>query len=351
MEPLTISHGLMKHSVCSKHTAMQILGHLCHSSPAHQTKMKCGVPDIVTPRPYLPDGSMVVHVPLKPLPPGLQWAMYLLNKMHLQIEFILEQSGYLDLQRHGFKWNLHYNERVYPAVVLHPYIPFIIGDTKGHNRLCGHYTAQFEKVKQLCRVCECTTLLSGYSKTKFNHRKPAAVNRLITRANSAVSRVGATANLNALKDMSQNNLSKGLCRACFGSHNEGGIFGACPGEMLHLQVLPVFASQAGGQNSVAVKRYDALCARIGTQLSRHSDCDLPRMNFTKGLSSGTNQYCDVGADVKRVKPNRTLPTTRDWKNNTAQRGIRYWHPPVGISVKLEFPGRYFGNFPIFLVAR
>ncbi len=46
MEPLTISHGLMKHNVRSKHTAMRILGYVCHSSPAHQTKMKGGVPDI-----------------------------------------------------------------------------------------------------------------------------------------------------------------------------------------------------------------------------------------------------------------------------------------------------------------
>ena len=174
MEPLTISHGLMKHSVRSKHTTMRILGYVYHSSPAHQPKMKgAGVPDIVTPRPYLPAGSVIAHVPLRPLP-NLPWATYLLNKMHLQIEFILEESGYLDLQRNGCKWNLHYNERVYP-VVLHPYIPFIIGDTEGHDRLCGHSTARFEKIKQLCcRVCECPTRLSGYSKAKFNHRKPAA---------------------------------------------------------------------------------------------------------------------------------------------------------------------------------
>ncbi len=50
MKPLTISHGLMKHNVCSKHTTMLILGYVCHSSPAHQTKMKGGVPHIVTPR-------------------------------------------------------------------------------------------------------------------------------------------------------------------------------------------------------------------------------------------------------------------------------------------------------------
>jgi hypothetical protein len=239
MEPLTISHGLMKHSVRSKHTAMRILGYVCHSSPVHQTKMKGGVPDVVTPPPYLPDGSVIAHVPLKPLPGLPCWATYLLNKMRLQIEFILEVSGYLDLQRHRFKWNLHYNKRVYP-VVLHPYIPFIIGDTEGHNRLCGHYGARFEKVKQLCRVCKCPTHLSGYSKAKFIHRKPAAINRLIAGANSAVSRVGATTNLNALKDMSQNYLRNGFGRARFGFHNDRGIFGACPGEMLHLVLLGWF---------------------------------------------------------------------------------------------------------------
>ncbi len=101
MEPLTISHGLKKHSVPSKHTAVQILGCVCHSSPTHQTMMKCGVPNIVTRRPYLPDRSGVAHVPPKPLP-GLPWTTYLLNQMHLQIEFILKESGYLDLQRHEF---------------------------------------------------------------------------------------------------------------------------------------------------------------------------------------------------------------------------------------------------------
>jgi hypothetical protein len=171
---------------------------------------------------------------------------------------------------------------LYP-VVLHPYIPFIIGDTEGHDRLCGHYTARFEKVKQLCLACECPPHLSGYSKAKFNHRKPAAINRLIYGAHSVESKIGVTTNLNALKNMSQNYLRNGFGLARFGSHNDREMFGACPGEMLHLvslgwfkYCLEAFASQAGGKNLVAVKRYDSLCAtRIGTQLSRHSDRDLP----------------------------------------------------------------------------
>ena len=159
--------------------------------------------------------------------------------MHLQIAFILEELGYLDHQHNGFKWNLHYNDRVY-EVVLHPYIPFIIGDTEGYDRLCGHYTAQFKAVKQLCRVCECPTHLSGYSKANFPHRKPAAINRLVAGANEARNPLIAGRNLTALKELSQSYLHSGFSKARFGSQNYRGIFGACPGEMLHLVLLGWF---------------------------------------------------------------------------------------------------------------
>ena len=176
------------------------------------------------------------------------------------------------------------NGKVYP-IVLHPYFPFIIGDTEGHDCLCGHYSARFGSIKQLCRVCECPTLESGYSKAKYPHRKPAAINRLVRRIGD----------LEGLKAMSQNCLVNSIDQACFGLHNKRGIFGACPGEMLHLislgwfkYCLEAFAAQAGGPDSVSLKYYDRLCASIGGRLSRHSDRDLPRMKFPKGFSSGTN---------------------------------------------------------------
>ncbi len=201
----------------------------------------------------------------------------------MQIKFILEESGFLELQRNGFDWMLHYNGQIHP-VVLHPYIPFIIGDTEGHDRLCGHYTARFSSVAQLCRVCECPTLESGYSKGKYRHRKPAVINKLVQ-----------SGDLNGLKAMSQNYLVNGFDQARFGLHNNRGIFGACPGEMLHLislgwfkYCLEAFCAQAGGSTSLALKHYDRLCASIGKRLSRHSDRNLPRMNFPKGFSSGKN---------------------------------------------------------------
>jgi hypothetical protein len=76
MEPLTISHGLVTHSIRSKHTAMRILGYICHSSPGHQPDLKDGVPsNINQPRPYLPPGSMAATVPLLPHP-SLTWPTY-----------------------------------------------------------------------------------------------------------------------------------------------------------------------------------------------------------------------------------------------------------------------------------
>ena len=281
MEPMTISHGLLKHSVRSQHTAMRILGYIFHG-PTHQPNFKDGKV-IIHDRPLdLPSGTVIGHAPLKPLP-NITWSTYILNEMHMQINFILEESGFLDLQRNGFHWMLHYNQKVHP-IVLHPYIPFIIGDTEGHDRLCGHYTARFSSIKQLCRVCECPTLESGYSKGKYRFRKPSVINKLV--------RAG---NLKQLKGMSQNYLHNGFHLARFGLHNDRGIFGACPGEMLHLislgwfkYCLEGFAAQAGGPNSVGLKQYDRLCALIGKRLSRQSDRDLPRMNFPKGFSSGAN---------------------------------------------------------------
>ncbi|KAI2507334.1 hypothetical protein MHU86_7054 [Fragilaria crotonensis] len=64
--------------------------------------------------------------------------------------------------------------------------------------------------------------------------------------------------------MSQNHLKNGFEGVRFGMHNKRGIFGACPGEMLHLILLGWFNyclqafSAHAGPKSQALKDYDAL---------------------------------------------------------------------------------------------
>lgn len=280
MEPITISHGLLKHSIRSLPMAMRILGYINHSTPAHLPSESEFDIEFNNPT-NLPKDTVLVKNPL-PRNPNVSWATYLLNEAHMQIQFIFEESGFLKLQKHGFHWNLHYNNKVHP-VVFHPYVPFIIGDTEGHDRLCGHYVARFAKVQQLCRICECPTQFTGYSKSKYRHRLPHRIDSLVKR--------GKTEQLQLL---SQNYLKSGFADIRFGLHNNRGIFGACPGEMLHLislgwfkYCLQAFSAQAG-PTSVALKHYDLLCANLGVKMSRQSDRDIPRVNFPKGFSSASN---------------------------------------------------------------
>jgi hypothetical protein len=140
-DTITISRGLLKHTVRLQAIAMCILGYIHHSAPAHLPALSELDTELNAPS-GLPHGTVVVEASLRRIK----------NELHIQIQFILEELGFLQLQRKGFRWNLQYNAKIYP-IVFHPHVPFVIGDTEGHNRLCGHYTARFSKIQQLNRIC------------------------------------------------------------------------------------------------------------------------------------------------------------------------------------------------------
>ena len=271
MEPINFSLGIFKHSVRSLPAAMRVLGYInLQATPDNEEDTDDdGVPT--------PDHKVTFRSKTK-----ANKAARDLNDYHAQIEFILQESGFIELQEAGFKWILNYRNRKIP-VTFRIYVPFIVGDTEGHDRYCGHYTARFARICQLCRICECPTKRCGYSKAKYRYRRPSKVDRLV-----------ALNETKELQAMSQQKLINGFRKVRFGSHNKRHIFGACPGEMLHLVTLgwfkycmASFSSQAGS-TSVPLGQHGVLCAEIGKSLSRQSDRELPRTNFPDGFSSGAN---------------------------------------------------------------
>jgi hypothetical protein len=121
---------------------MRILGYINHSTPANLPSDAKVDPKFNAPTDLPNDVHRVKDQLLCPND-DLSWArMLLLNETHMQINFVLEESGFLRLQKHDFRWNLQYNGIMHPTV-FHPYVPFIAGDTEGHDRLCAHYTADF----------------------------------------------------------------------------------------------------------------------------------------------------------------------------------------------------------------
>jgi hypothetical protein len=71
--------------------------------------------------------------------------------------------------------------------------------------------------------------LTGYSKSKFPHQHAKAIDALVLKAKT-----------NQLKFLSQNYLKNCFAEVQFGLHNWRAIFGACPGQMLHLISLGWF---------------------------------------------------------------------------------------------------------------
>jgi hypothetical protein len=84
---------------------MQILGYICQF-PAHKPTSEKGANSAVAALQAtdLPDGTIVGDLSSLKQIPNASWSSYLLNEMHMQIKFILEESGFLELQRNGFNW-------------------------------------------------------------------------------------------------------------------------------------------------------------------------------------------------------------------------------------------------------
>jgi hypothetical protein len=101
MEPITLSHGLLKHVVRRLAIAMRILGYIDHSTPPHLPSLSEQDSKLNAPA-DLAKGTVIVKDPLK-RDPNVSWPAYLLNEAHMQIQFILQESGFLRLQKHGFQ--------------------------------------------------------------------------------------------------------------------------------------------------------------------------------------------------------------------------------------------------------
>ena len=73
---------------------------------------------------------------------------------HAIMEVILE--SFLEVQKHGFKWNLRYCGKSHKVEFI-PYVIFVKCDTQEADSLCGAYLVRTGGVQNLCRYCICPT--------------------------------------------------------------------------------------------------------------------------------------------------------------------------------------------------
>ena len=204
---------------------------------------------------------------------------HLSQDWHYIIDQLLESYG--EVEKNGMLWDLAYRGKVYENCELVFFIPFLKVDNEEADAICGKYGARGKGVKQLCRYCECPAADTDSIDANYPLKTAKKIKRLVD-----------LNKVEALKNLSQKNIHNAFHKRRFGSHNETGVHGACPVELLHSLLLGIFMYVRNcffaqiGPTSEHAEEINALSKLYGRLFTRQSDRDLPKTNFGKGIQKG-----------------------------------------------------------------
>jgi len=197
--------------------------------------------------------------------------------LHAMLDALL--ASYRKHQK-GITWNLRYGGKN-QVVEFIPFVMFVKGDTQEHDKHCGSYTSRTQHVAQLCRYCCCPTNQTSNTTTTYPRKTQPMVQALVEARDLA-----------GLKALSQQSIDNCWYKVRFGLHNDYGIHGACPLEVLHWLQLGKYGYVRGmlfdqlGVDSALANEFNALARTLGKLFKRQSDRDFPRLDFSRGVKKG-----------------------------------------------------------------
>ena len=179
----------------------------------------------------------------------------------------------------GVEWDLKWKQ-----LWLLQFIPFWVaqkGDTVEHDKMCAKYGSRTAKVAQLCRYCLVPTAQTAEAYVTYPRKTQTMITELVRKKNAI-----------ALKGMSQKFIWNAWYEIRFGLHNDYGIHGACPLEILHWILLgmykysrQMFFDQTG-DDTILSREISTICSSLGWLFQRQSDKRYPRTKFREGIRSG-----------------------------------------------------------------
>lgn len=202
--------------------------------------------------------------------------------LHAMLDVFLET--YKTIQDSGgILWDLHYRGKI-RKVHFVPFIMFVKGDTVEHDKHCGRYLSRTRLIKCLCRYCCVKNEDTDKAYLKLKPKTQGMIEKMVEKGQE-----------DKLKGISQQYFDNCWYQYSFGLHNNQGIHGACPVEIIHWFQLgkfkygrTTFFTQLG-MDSVVAEEFDALATLVGNMLNRQSDRTLPRVVFAKGIKAGKMQ--------------------------------------------------------------
>ena len=236
---------------------------------------------------------------------------------HILAHLLLTYRQQLD--RKPMLWHYKYRGKVYENMELHFFVHFVKCDGDEADKLCGKYTTRTGNVQNLCRFCTCPTSKSSWVFGE-KHAK--------TKTEPMIKKLVDENDLQELKKLSQRNLVNAFHGIRFGLHNDTGIHGACPIEMLHHILLGMFKyvitgfREQIGRSSFACDEINALAKTYGKLFMHNSDRNLPKTSFGKGIFQGKimgKEYAGVllvtAAILQSTMGQKLLKSSRHFKHD------------------------------------
>jgi hypothetical protein len=174
------------------------------------------------------------------------------------LDVVLE--SYIKIQDTGFYWDLHYKKKVYENIKFVLFTPNLCVDTDEANKLCRHYSSQTSSVCNFCRYCTVPSTKSNLVTKNWEHKTVGMVQKLIDVEDFA-----------GLKAISQQYMKNELYCICFGLHNNHGIHGATPLEMLHAILLGMFLKYMNECFFVQIGKSSMLADKINALAQKYSE--------------------------------------------------------------------------------
>ncbi len=198
---------------------------------------------------------------------------------HTILATILE--SFVQMQEDGMQWDLEWKGKVYEDTELIFFVPFVKCDGDEGDKLTGSYRSRGKNVSQLCHYCTCPTQDTDNPKANYPYKTVPMIKKLVARKD-----------LEGLKELSQQYLDNAFYPVRFGLHNNRGIHGACPIEMLHALLLGLFQYSRDiffvhiGKTGQSAESINALAKLYGRLFAHQSDRNKPKTNFANGIQKG-----------------------------------------------------------------
>ena len=199
--------------------------------------------------------------------------------LHTMLSVVLK--SYVELQNSGFIWHFRHGRKAHKNVEFMLFTPFLRVDSDEAGKLCGKCTSRGQQVAQLCRHCECPNQDTDKVLPAYPFKAQQQMSDLIEQKD-----------LEALRSMSQQCMHNAFYSIRFGSHNDRGIHGACPAEMLHALLLGMFKYVRDcffhqiGETSDLGEEINGYAMKHGYLIHRNSGRDFPKTTFANGITRG-----------------------------------------------------------------